>query len=162
MCALLALLLLCAAEATGLFGLLFLFPLALCMLPLCEERLWGYLLLCDAAVAAFVLAMPFPHFYWLAYVCVLAPFVPLRHAFRNLKKQTHATLLAVGIVLLWTALVLFGLLLLGVNALTLFSPFVTALIGFGLLLFVFLLDVFYQLFLKWYRARLRRFLLPRA
>ncbi|MBQ6332929.1 MAG: hypothetical protein IJI34_09245 [Clostridia bacterium] len=162
MCALLALLLLCAAEATGLFGLLFLFPLALCMLPLCEERLWGYLLLCDAAVAAFVLAMPFPHFYWLAYVCVLAPFVPLRHAFRNLKKQTHATLLAVGIVLLWTALVLFGLSLLGVNALTLFSPLVTALIGLGLLLFVFLLDAFYQLFLKWYRARLRRFLLPRA
>lgn len=162
MCALLALLLLCAAEATGLFGLLFLFPLALCMLPLCEERLWGYLLLCVTAVTAFVLAMPFPHFYWLAYVCVLAPFVPLRHAFRNLKKQTHATLLAVGIVLLWTALVLFGLSLLGVNALTLFSPLVTALIGLGLLLFVFLLDAFYQLFLKWYRARLRRFLLPRA
>jgi hypothetical protein len=49
-----------------------------------------------------------------------------------------------------------------VNALTLFSPLITALIGLGLLLFVFLLDAFYQLFLKWYRARLRRFLLPRA
>ncbi len=162
MCALLALLLLCAAEATGFFGLLFLFPIALCMLPLCEERLWGYLLLCVAAIVAFVLALPFPHYIWLAYVCVLAPFVPLRHALSNLRKQTHATLLAVGIVLLWTVLVLFGLSLFGVNALTLFSPLVTALIGLGLLLFLFLLDVFYQLFLKWYRARLRRFLLPRA
>lgn len=162
MCALLSLLLLCAAEATGFFGLLFLFPIALCMLPLCEERLWGYLLLCDMAIAALVLALPFPHYIWLAYVCVLAPYVPLRHALSSLKKQTHATLLAVGIVLLWTALVLFGLSLLGVNALTLFSPLVTALVGLGLLLFLFLLDVFYQLFLKWYRARLRRFLLPRA
>ena len=81
---------------------------------------------------------------------------------RDLKKQMHATLLSVGIVLLWTALVLFGLGMLGVNMLTVFSPLLLTLIALGLLLFLFLLDVLYQLSVKWYRKRLRRFLLPRA
>jgi len=162
MCAVLSLLLLCAAEASGCFALLFLFPTALCTLPLCEERLWVHLVLCDLLIAVFVLLLPFPHYYWLAYVCVLAPYVPVRHALRDLKKQTHATLTAVGIVLLWSAVVLFLLSLLGVNALTLFSPWITAFSGLGTLLFLFLLDAVYQLTVPWYRNRIRRFLLPRA
>ena len=162
MCALLALLLLCAAEATGYFALLFLFPIALCMLPLCEERLWGYVILCDLLIAACVLALPFPHYVWLMYLCVLAPYVPVRHALRNMKKQSSATLIPIAIVLFWTALVLFGLSLLGVHLITLFPPLVTVMLGLGLLLFLFLLDALYQLYLKWYRAKLRRFLLPRA
>ena len=162
MCALLALLLLCAAEATGFFGLLFLFPIALCMLPLCEERLWGYLLLCVAAIAAFVLALPFPHYIWLAYVCVLAPYVPVRHALRQMRRSRNATLLCVGIVSAFSALVLFGLSLLGVKlyAERTLPQCVFAVLGF--LMFLFLLDAAYQLYLKFYRKRLRRFLLPRA
>lgn len=162
MCALVTLLLLCAAELTGWFALLFLFPIALCMLPLCEERLYGALILCDLLIAAFVLALPVPHYAWLAFVCVLAPFVPLRHALRDLKKPSHATLLSAAIVLFWTALMLFGLSLAGVNVLTMFDPLILSLIGLSLLFVLFLLDVLYQLCLKWYRARLRRFLLPRA
>ena len=162
MCAALSLLLLCAGEASGLFALLLLFPTALCMLPLCEERLWIHLVLSDLLIAAFVLALPFPHYFWLAYVCVLAPYVPVRHALRDLKKQTHATLFAIGIILLWSTAVLILLSLLGVNALTLFSPWITVLCGLGTLLFLFLLDALYQLAVRRYRNRLRRFLLPRA
>ncbi len=162
MCALLALLLLCAAEATGWFALLFFLPIALCMLPLCEERLWAHLILCDLLIAAIVLALPVPHYAWLAFLCIIVPFVPVRHALRNLKKPALSTLLAIGITLLWTALIVFGLTFLNVYLLTLFPPLITALFGIGILLFLFVLDVFYQLFLKLYRNRLRRFLLPRA
>ena len=52
MCALLTFLLLCAAEATGRFAPLFFLPLAFCMLPLCEERLYVHLILCDLLIAA--------------------------------------------------------------------------------------------------------------
>lgn len=162
MCFVLALLLLYAAEVTGWFALLFLFPIALVMLPLCEERLIGRLILCDLVIAAFVLFLPVPHYAWLAYVCVLAPYVPLRHAMRNMNNLRLSILLPIGIDLLWTGLVLFLLTLLGVNVFTAFSPLLTVLIGVGVLLFLFLLDVFYQLTLKLYRAHLRRFLLPRA
>ncbi len=162
MCFTLALLLLCAAEVTGWFALLFLFPIALIMLPLCEERLNGRLILCDLVIAAFVLFLPVPHYAWLAYVCVLAPYVPLRHAMQNMSDPRLAILLPIGVDLLWTGLVLFLLALLGVNVFTAFSPLLTVLIGVGVLLFLFLLDVLYQLTLKLYRAKLRRFLLPRA
>ena len=162
MCALLALLLLCAAEATGWFALLFFLPIALCMLPLCEERLYVHLVLCDLLIAAVVLALPVPHYAWLAFICVLAPYVPLRHALRGMKKAWLGTLLPIGIVLLWTGLVLFGLSFLDVRLYALYPPLITALIGLGVLLFLFLLDVLYQLALKWYRNRLRCFLLPRV
>ena len=162
MCAALALLMLCAAEYTGWFALLFFLPLGLCMLPLCAEKLWGSVVLCDVLIAACVLALPVPHYAWLAFVCVLAPYVPLRHAFRSLKSPRAATLLPILIVLFWTALVVFGLTFLEVHLLTLFSPLVTVLIGLGVLFFLFLLDVAYQLLLKAYEARIRRFLLPRA
>ncbi|MBQ1821347.1 MAG: hypothetical protein II117_07085 [Clostridia bacterium] len=162
MCAVLSFLLLCAAEATGWFALLFFLPIALCMLPLCAERLWGYLLLCDLLIAACVLALPVPHYAWLAFAAVLAPFVPVRHALRNLRKPYLQTLLAVGITILWTVLVLFGLTFLGVNLLIVYSVPVTLLAVLCVLLFLFLLDAAYQLCLKWYQNRLRRFLLPRA
>ena len=162
MCAALTLLLLCAAEYTGWFALLFFLPIALCMLPLCAERLYAYVVLCDVLIAVCVLALPVPHYAWLAFVCVLAPYVPLRHAFRALQNPRTATLLPIGIVLLWTALVVFGLTFLGVHLLTLFSPLITALIALGVLFFLFLLDAAYQLSLKAYEARIRRFLLPRA
>ena len=162
MCALLSLLLLCAAEVTGWFALLFFLPIGLCMLPLYEERLWGYGIVCSLMIAAFVLLLPVPHYAWLAFVCVLAPFAPLRHAFRNLKDPRRATLLPIGIVLVWTALVAFGLFLIGVNVLAVFPPLITALIGLGVLFFLFLLDIAYQLFVKTYRTRFRPFLLPRA
>ncbi len=162
MCALLTLLLLCAAEATGWFALLFFLPIALCMLPLAEERLIVHLVLCDLLIAAAVLAMPVPHYAWLAFICVLAPYVPIRHALRGVKKGFLRPLLSIGIVLLWTGLVLFGLTFLNVNLLTMFPPLYTVLIGLGVLLFLFLLDVLYQLALRWYRNGLRRFLLPRA
>ena len=162
MCALLALLLLCAAEVSGWFAPLFFIPIALCMLPLCEERLYGYAILCDVLIAAFVLFLPVPHYAWLAFVCVRAPFAPLRHAFRNLKDLRRATLLPIGIVLVWTALVAFGLFLIGVNVLAVFPPLIPALIGLGVLFFLFLLDIAYQLFVKTYRTRFRPFLLPRA
>lgn len=162
MCGFLGLLLLCAAERTGCFALLFFLPLALCMLPLCEERLYGYAIVCDVLIAAIVLFLPVPHYAWLAFVCVLAPYIPLRHAMRDLKDKRLATLLPVGIAVVWTALVVFGLHFLGVELAAVFSPLITALIGLGLLLFLFLLDAAYQLSLKAYRKRVRRFLLPRA
>ena len=162
MCGLLGLLLLCAAEMTGYFALLFFLPLALCMLPLCEERLYGYAIISDVLIAAIVLFLPVPHYAWLAFICVLAPYVPLRHAMRDLRNKRLATLLPVGITVLWTALVVFGLHFLGVELVTMFSPLITAMIGLGVLLFLFLLDAAYQLSLKAYRKRIRRFLLPRA
>ncbi len=162
MCALLAFLLLCGAESSGWFALLFFLPLALCMLPLCEERLYVHLVLCDLLIAAIVLVLPVPHYAWLAFVCILAPYVPVRHALRNLKKTALSTVLAIGITLLWTALIVFGLTFLDVYLLTMFPPLITALFGIGVLLFLFILDVLYQLLLRLYRNRLRRFLLPRA
>jgi len=162
MCGLLGLLLLCAAELTGFFALLFFLPIALSMLPLCEERLYGYAILCDVLIAAVVLFLSVPHYAWLAFVCVLAPYVPLRHAMRDLKDKRLATLLPVGIAVLWTAFVVFVLHVLGIELITQFSPLITVLIGLGVLLFLFLLDAAYQLLLKAYRKHIRRFLLPRA
>ena len=162
MCLLLSLLMLCVSEATGWFALLFFLPIALCVLPLCAERLWGFLILGDLIIAACVLALPVPHYAWLAYVCILAPYVPVRHAICGMKKAQFATLLAVGIIAAWTALVLFGLTYLNVYLLSVFSPLITAAIGLGCLLFLFVLDALYQLFLKWYKNGLRRFLLPRV
>ena len=162
MCALLALLLLCAAEVSGWFAPLFFIPIALCMLPLCEERLYGYAILCDVLIAAFVLFLPVPHYAWLAFVCVLAPYIPLRHALRDSKTVRRATLFPIGITVLWTALVLTALHFCGVELITLFPPLITALIALGILFFLFLLDIAYQLFLKAYISRIRRFLLPRA
>ena len=162
MCAILCLLLLCVAEVTGFWALLFLLPIALCMLPLCEEQLWGYAIVCDVLIAAIVLFLPVPHYAWLAFVCMLAPYVPLRHALRNLKDPRRATLLPIGIIVLWTALVLLGLHFLGIAVFTMFPPLVTAMIALGLIVFLFLLDVAYQLTLRAYRKRIRRFLLPRA
>lgn len=162
MCLALSLLLLCASELTGWFALLFFLPLALCMLPLCAERLWGFLILSVLFVAAVVLLLPFPHYAWLMYVCVLAPYVPVRHALRDMKKNTAATLLSIGIVLLWTALLMFGLCLLGVNVFAILSLPLTILVGLGVLFFLFLLDILYQVSVKRYQSRIRRFLLPRA
>ena len=79
-----------------------------------------------------------------------------------MKKAFLSPLLSVGITLLWTALVLFGLSYVDVRLLTVYPPLITALIGLGALLFLFVLDILYQLLLKLYRSRLRRFLLPRA
>jgi hypothetical protein len=113
-------------------------------------------------IAAIVLALPVPHYAWLAFVCILAPYVPLRHAFRGLKNPRLATLVPISIVLLWTALVTVGLYFLDVHLLTVLPPLVTALFALGVLFFLFLLDIAYQLFSKAYQKRLRRFLLPRA
>lgn len=162
MCALLTFLLLCAAEATGVFALLFFLPIAFCMLPLCEERLYGALVLCDLLIAAAVLALPVPHYAWLAFICILGPFVPVRHALCGMKNHRLSTLLPILIVAVWTALAVFGLRFLNVDLLTVFSLPITVLIGLGILLFLFLLDILYQLLLRWYRNGLRRFLLPRA
>lgn len=162
MCALLGLLLLCAAELTDWFALLFFLPIALCMLPLCEERLYGFAIVCDVLIAAIVLFLPVPHYAWLAFVCVLAPYVPLRHALRNLKNPRRATLLPVGITVLWTALVVFGLHFLDVQLVLMLPPLLTVLVSLGVLFFLFVLDIAYQLLLKAYRKRIRRFLLPRA
>lgn len=162
MCALLSLLLLCAAECTGWFALLFFLPIALIMTPLCEERLWGYVILCELLIAAIVLFLPVPHYAWLAYVCILAPYVPLRHALRGIKDPRAATLFPIGLTVLWTALVLTGLHFLGVSLFALFPPLITVLIALGALFVLFLIDILYQLFLKAYRSRIRRFLLPRA
>lgn len=162
MCFLLSLLLLCVSEATGWFALLFFLPIALCMLPLCEERLYGWVILSDLLIAAIVLALPVPHYAWFAYLCILAPFIPVRHALCGIKKAYLATLLSIGITAVWTALAIYGLTFLSVNLLTRFSPQITVAIGLGCLLFLFVLDVSYQLLLKWYRNGLRRFLLPRA
>lgn len=162
MCLLLLFLLLYAAERTGYFALLFFIPIAMCMLPLCVERLWVYAILSDLLVAAAVLFLPVPHYAWLAFVCVLAPFVPVRHALRGMKKPYAPTLLTIGIVLLWTAAVSVGLYFIGVNVLTLLPFPLSLLAGLALLFVLFLLDILYQLCLKWYQKRLRRFLLPRT
>lgn len=162
MTALLLLLLLWAAESVGWFALLFLLPIALLAVPLCEEGLSLWLIGIDLAVAAIVLFLPVPHYAWLAFVCVLAPYVPVRHALRGMKRSYHATLLCVGIVTVLTASALFGLSFLGVHPYTAWNlpQIVFAILGFFLLLF--LLDAGYQLYLRFYRKHLRRFLLPRA
>ncbi|MBQ4423702.1 MAG: hypothetical protein II872_05220 [Clostridia bacterium] len=161
-CAALTLLLLWAAELTGYFALLFFFPIALLMLPLCAERLWGWTIVCDLLIAAFVLILPVPHYAWLAFVCVLAPYVPLRHALRRIGDPRRATVLAVGLTLVWTALLIFVLSLLGVGLLTVLPPFATVLTGLAVLAFLFLLDAAYQFCLNRLQKPLRRFLLPRA
>ena len=162
MCASLCLLLLCAAEAAGYWALLYFLPIALCMLPLYEERLWVYGIVCDILIAAIVLFLPVPHYAWLAFVCMLAPYVPLRHAMRNLKDPRRATLLPVAVNVLWIAIVLTGLHFIGIGLFMMFPPLITVLIALGLVFFLFLLDVAYQLTLRAYRKRIRRFLLPRA
>ena len=162
MCALLSLLLLWAAESTGWFALLFLLPIALCLLPLAAERLWGWLVLIVLVTAAVVLVLPVKHYVWLAYACVLAPYVPIRYALRNLKNPRGATLLAVGIVTVWTAAVLALLLVFRLVSADMQQWLLYVLLGFGYFLFLFLLDAAYQLMLRWYQNRLRRFLLPRA
>jgi len=161
-CAAVTLLLLWAAELTGYFALLFFLPIALAMLPLCAEKLWSWAILCDLLIAAFVLILPVPHGAWLAFVCVLAPYVPLRHALSGLRDPRRATLLSIGIVLLWTALVIAVLSLLGSDLIHLVPPFAAVMIGLGVLLFLFLLDAAYQFCLNRIYKALRRFLLPRA
>lgn len=162
MCALLSLLLLWAAECTGWFALLFLLPLALCTLPLAAERLKLWQIAVPFLTAAIVLVLPVPHFVWLAYVCVLAPFVPVRHALRGGKNARVATLLSVGIVTVWTVGVLILLSVFGLFRPTVLKPISAVLIGFAYFAFLFLLDAAYQLYLRFYENRLRRFLLPRA
>lgn len=162
MCAVLSLALLWAAESTGWFALLFLLPIALINLPLAAERLWAWLILILLVTAAVVLLLPVPHYVWLAYVCVLAPFVPVRHALRNLKNPRNAMLLSVGIETAWTAIVLILLWQFDFVSIDAFDWIVYVLVGFAFFLFLFLLDAAYQLTLKWYQVRLRRFLLPRA
>ena len=66
--------------------------------PLAEERLYPHLIAADVLVAAVVLFLPVPHYAWLAFVCVLAPFVPIRHALRMLRRPYMQTLIAVGIL----------------------------------------------------------------
>lgn len=162
MTALLLLLLLWAAESVGWFGLLFLLPIALLAVPLAEEKLSLWLIAIDLLVAAIVLVLPVPHYVWAAFVCVLAPYVPVRHALRVLKRSYHATLLAVGIVTVFSAAILAGLWFWNVRPYAAWTlpQMVFGILGF--LLFLFLLDAAYQLYLKFYRNRLRRFLLPRA
>ncbi len=162
MTALLLLLFLWAAESVGWFALLFLLPIGLLGLPLAEEKLWIWLILIDILVAAIVLFLPVPHYVWAAFVCVLAPYVPVRHALRIMKRAYHATLFSVGIVTVYTALMLLGLWFLNVRPYAAWDLhwIVFAILGF--FLFLFLLDAGYQLYLKLYRRHLRRFLLPRA
>ena len=158
----LTLLLLWAAESVGLFALLFLFPLALVGVPLSEERLLGWLIAIDVSAAVIVLFLPVPHYVWLAFVCMLAPFVPLRRAFSGLKRSSVASLLCVGVIAAFSALVLVLLTQIGVRPLSAFSPIVTVFFALGGLFFLFLLDAAFQLSVRLYRNRLRRFLLPRA
>lgn len=162
MTALLLLLLVWAAESVGWFALLFLLPIALLAVPLAEEGFYLRLILIDVAIAAIVLFLPVPHYVWAAFCCVLAPYVPIRHALRLMRRSYHATLLSVGIVTVFSALVLFGLALLGVKPYTEWSLPQCLFAGLGFFLFLFLLDAGYQLYLKFYRKHLRRFLLPRA
>ena len=162
MCALLSLLLLWAAESTGWFALLFCLPIALVLLPLVAERLWGWTVLILVVTAAVVLALPVPHFFWLAYVCILAPYVPIRHALRRMKNPRVATLLAVGIVTVWTAAVMTPAILFQCIGVDQIPWIVDVLIGFAAFFFLFFLDAMYQLTLRFYESRLRRFLLPRA
>ena len=162
MVAVLSLLLVWAAESTGWFALLFLLPIALCVLPLAEEKLWGWLIAIELMTAAIVLILPVAHLVWVFYICVLAPYVPVRHALRQMKQPRHATLLTVGIVSVWTAGILAALYAIGVFPPAWLNTIRSVFMGLGFLLFLFLLDAAYQLYLKFYRARLRRFLLPRA
>ena len=160
--AVLTLLLLWAAESVGFYALLFLFPLALLGVPLAEEHLSGWLIAIDLFAAAIVLFLPVPHYVWLAFVCVLAPFVPVRRAFCRLKHAWLASLLCVGVIAAFCALVLVLLAQIGVRPLAALSPIQTVFFALGGLFFLFLLDAAYHLFLKFYRNRLRRFLLPRV
>lgn len=162
MCALLSLLLLWAAESTGLFALLFLLPIALVLLPLAAERMWGWLLLIIVLTAGVVLVLPVPHYVWLAYIGMLAPYVPLRHALRHLKLSRTATLLSVGIVSLWMFVVSALLILFGWIAVDWLTGFYAILIGFACVVFLFITDACYQLYLKFYETHLKRFLLPCA
>ena len=162
MTGLLLLLLVWAAESVGWYALLFLLPIALLAVPPAEEKLYGWLVVIDLLVAAIVLILPVPHYVWLAFVCVLAPYVPVRHALRNLKHSYAATLLSIGIVTAFTAMVLGWLYVLHVHPYTEWTLPQCAFAVLGYFFFLFLLDAFYQLYLKFYRAHLRRFLLPRA
>lgn len=162
MCAALSLLLLWAAESVGWFALLFFLPLALCAAPLAAERQWVGLVFAVLLTAAVVLFLPVRHYVWLAYVCVLAPYVPVRTALQRMRNQKAAVLLSVGIVAAWTAGVLALLFFLGLFPPAWLNALRAVLIGFAFLVFIFLLDAVAQLFLKFYRNRLRRFLLPRA
>lgn len=162
MTALLLLLLLWTAESVGWFALLFLLPIALLAVPLAEEGLYVHLIAIDLAVAAIVLFLPVPHYVWAAFVCVLAPYVPVRHALRFVKRSYSATLLCVGIVTAFSVLVLFGLALLGAKPYAEWTLPQCAFAILGFFLFLFLLDAAYQLYLKFYRKHLRRFLLPRV
>lgn len=162
MVAVLSLLLVWAAESTGWFALLFLLPIALCVLPLAEEKLWGWLILIEILTAAFVLILPVPHLVWVLYVCALAPYVPVRHALSRMKQPRNATLLTVGIIAVWTAGVLAALHFVGVFPPAFLNIMRSVFIILGFLMFLFLLDVAYHLYLKFYRKRLRRFLLTRA
>lgn len=162
MCAALSLLLLWAAESVGWFALLFFLPLLLCTVPLAAERQWFGLALVVLSTAAVVLFLPVRHYAWLAYVCVLAPYVPVRFALQRMRNQKAAVLLSVGIVAAWTAGVLTLLYFLGLFPPVWLNALRAVLIGFAFLVFVFLSDAIAQLYLKFYRNRLRRFLLPRA
>lgn len=162
MTGLLLLLLVWAAESVGWFALLFLLPIALLAVPLAEEKLYVWLVAVDLAVAAVVLFLPVPHYVWFAFLCVLAPYVPVRHALRNLRHSYAATLLAVGIVTAFSAALLVWMYVLGVHPYTEWTLPQCAFAVLGFFLFLFLLDAAYQLYLKFYRSRLRRFLLPRA
>ena len=154
--------LLWAAESTGWFALLFLLPIALCVLPLAEEKLFGWLIAIDLLTSAFVLFLPVSHLVWVLFVCVLAPYVPVRHALSRMKQPRHATLLTVGIIAVWTAGVLAVLYWIGVFPPVWLNGIRSVFLTLGFFVFLFLLDAAYQLYLKFYRTHLRRFLLPRA
>ena len=162
MTALLLLLLVWAAESVGWFALLFLLPIALLAVPMAEEGLTVPLIVIDVLVAAIVLFLPVRHYVWAAFLSVLAPYVPIRHALRVLKHSYAATLLSVGSSAVLTALLLFGLALLEVRPYADWNLVQKVFAVLGFFLFLFLLDAAYQLFLKFYRKHLRRFLLPRA
>lgn len=162
MVAVLSPLLVWAAESTGWFALLFLLPIALCVLPLAEEKLFGWLIPIEILSAAFVLILPVRHLVWVLYVCALAPYVPVRHALSRMKQPRDATLLTVGIITVWTAGVLALLYVVGVFPPVWLNAVRSVFLVLGFLMFLFLLDAAYYLCLKFYRKRLRRFLLPRA
>ena len=137
-------------------------PLALVGVPLAEERLMGWLIAIDVLSAAIVLFLPVPHYVWLAFVCALAPFVPLRRALSGLKRSFVASLVCVGVIVTFFALVLVLLAQIGVRPLAVLSPVGSVFVILGALFFLFILDALYQLSVKFYRARVRRSLLPRA
>ena len=103
-----------------------------------------------------MLFLPVPHYVWFAFLCVLAPYVPVRHALRNLRHSYAATLLAVGIVTAFSAALLVWMYVLGVHPYTEWTLPQCAFAVLGFFLFLFLLDAAYQLYLKFYRSRLRR------